>query len=51
MGRQKLLRDTLENEPDLEARLFGRSAAGEAMPAHLGHVVKGNVKFTLKLAH
>jgi hypothetical protein len=36
------LRDTLESETDLEARLFGRSVAGEAMPAHLGHVEKGN---------
>ena len=41
-GGQKLLRDTHESGTDPEARLYKRSAAGEAKPSYLGHVVMEN---------
>ena len=41
-GGQKLLRDTQESGTDPEARLYKRSAAGEAKPSYLGHVVMEN---------
>ena len=41
-GGQKLLRDTHESETDPEARLYKKSAAGEAKPSYLGHVVMEN---------
>ena len=41
-GGEKLLRDTHESETDPEARLYKKSAAGEAKPSYLGHVVMEN---------
>ncbi len=41
-GGEKLLRDTHESESDPEARLYKKSAAGEARPSYLGHVVMEN---------
>jgi len=41
-GGQKLLRDTHESETDREARLYKKSAAGEARPSYLGHLVMEN---------
>ena len=41
-GGEKLLRDTHESESDPEARLYKKSAAGEAKPSYLGHVVMEN---------
>jgi transposase len=41
-GGEKLLRDTHESETDPEARLYKKSAAGEAKPGYLGHVVMEN---------
>jgi len=39
---KKLLRDTHESETDPESRLYKKSAAGEAKPGYLGHVVMEN---------
>jgi transposase len=39
---QKLLRDTHESKTDPESRLYKTSAAGEAKPSYLGHVVMEN---------
>jgi transposase len=39
---EKLLRDTHESESDPQARLYKKSAAGEAKPSYLGHVVMEN---------
>lgn len=39
---KKLLRDTHESETDPEARLYKKSAGGEAKPGYLGHVVMEN---------
>ena len=39
---QKLLRDTHESKSDPESRLYKSSAAGEAKPSYLGHVVMEN---------
>ena len=39
---RKLLRDTHESKTDPEARLFKRSAAAEARPSYLGHVLTEN---------
>jgi hypothetical protein len=39
---KKLLRDTHESKTDPEARLFKKSAAGEARPSYLGHVLMEN---------
>ena len=39
---QKLLRDTHESETDPEARLYKKSAVGEAKPSYLGHVLTEN---------
>jgi transposase len=41
-GGEKLLRDTHESKSDPEARLYKKSAAGEARPSYLGHVVMEN---------
>jgi transposase len=41
-GGKKLLRDTHESKSDPEARLYKKSAAGEARPSYLGHVVMEN---------
>lgn len=41
-GGEKLLRDTHESQSDPEARLYKKSAAGEAKPSYLGHVVMEN---------
>jgi hypothetical protein len=41
-GGKKLLRDTHESKSDPEARLFKKSAAGEARPSYLGHVLMEN---------
>jgi len=41
-GGKKLLRDTHESETDAEARLYKKSAAGEAKPGYLGHLVMEN---------
>ena len=41
-GGKKLLRDTHESETDPEARLYKKSAAGEAKPGFLGHLVMEN---------
>jgi hypothetical protein len=37
-----LLRDTHESKTDPEARLFKKSAAGEARPSYLGHLLMEN---------
>lgn len=39
---RKLLRDTHESKSDGEARLYKKSAAGEARPSYLGHVLMEN---------
>jgi transposase len=39
---QKLLRDTHESDTDPQARLYKKSAAGEAQPSYLGHVLTEN---------
>jgi len=39
---RKLLRDTHESGTDAEARLFKKSAAGQAKPSYLGHVLTEN---------
>jgi transposase len=39
---QKLLRDTHESGTDREARLYKKSAVGEAQPSYLGHVLTEN---------
>jgi transposase len=39
---KKLLRDTHESKTDPEARLYKKSAAGEARPSYLGHVLIEN---------
>ena len=39
---RKLLRDTHESTTDPEARLFKRSAADQAVPSYLGHVIAEN---------
>jgi transposase len=41
-GGKKLLRDTHESQSDPESRLYKKSAAGEAKPSYLGHVVMEN---------
>lgn len=41
-GGKKLLRDTHESKSDPEARLFKKSAAGQAVPSYLGHVLIEN---------
>ncbi len=41
-GGKKLLRDTHESKTDPEARLYKKSAAGEARPSYLGHVLTEN---------
>ena len=41
-GGRKTLRDTHESKTDPESRLYKRSAAGEAKPSYLGHVVMEN---------
>jgi transposase len=41
-GGKKLLRDTHESQTDPEARLYKKSAAGEARPSYLGHVLTEN---------
>ena len=41
-GGKKLLRDTQESKSDAEARLFKKSAAGEARPSYLGPVMIEN---------
>jgi transposase len=41
-GGKKLLRDTHESETDPEARLYKKSAGGEAKPGFLGHLVMEN---------
>ena len=41
-GSRKLLRDTHESTTDREARLYKKSAAGEAKPSYLGHVIIEN---------
>src|SRR5579863_3135175 len=41
-GGKKLLRDTHESKTDPEARLYKKSAAGEAKPSYLGHLVMEN---------
>src|SRR6266536_765291 len=43
-GGKKLLRDTHESKTDAEARLYKKSAAGEARPSYLGHVMIENRK-------
>lgn len=42
VGGKKLLRDTHESKTDPEARLYKKSAAGEARPSYLGHVLIEN---------
>jgi len=42
VGGKKLLRDTHESKSDPEARLFKKSAAGQALPSYLGHVLIEN---------
>ena len=42
VGGKKLLRDTHESKSDPEARLFKKSAAGQAVPSYLGHVLIEN---------
>jgi transposase len=39
---KKLLRDTHESKTDPEARLFKKSAAGQAQPSYLGHALIEN---------
>ena len=39
---KKLLRDTHESKSDPEARLFKKSAAGQAQPSFLGHLITEN---------
>jgi transposase len=39
---KKLLRDTHESKTDPQARLYKKSAAGEARPSYLGHVLIEN---------
>ena len=41
-GGKKLLRDTHESKTDPQARLYKKSAAGEARPSYLGHVMIEN---------
>ena len=41
-GGKQLLRDTHESKSDPEARLFKKSAGGEARPSYLGHVLMEN---------
>jgi transposase len=41
-GGRMTLRDTHESRTDPEARLYKRSAAGEAKPSYLGHLVMEN---------
>ena len=41
-GGRRTLRDTHESKTDPESRLYKRSAAGEAKPSYLGHVVMEN---------
>jgi transposase len=41
-GGRRTLRDTHESSTDPESRLYKRSAAGEAKPSYLGHVVMEN---------
>ncbi len=41
-GGEKLLRATHESPSDPEARLYKKSAAGQAKPSYLGHVVMEN---------
>jgi transposase len=41
-GGEKLLRDTHESRSDPEARLYKKSAAGEAKPSYWGHGVMEN---------
>jgi transposase len=41
-GGRKTLRDTHESRSDPEARLYKKSAAGEARPSYLGHLVMEN---------
>lgn len=43
-GGKKLLRDTHVSTTDPEARLYKKSAAGEAKPSYLGHVIVENRK-------
>jgi len=39
---RKLLRDTHESSTDAESRLFKKSAAGQAKPSYLGHLLTEN---------
>ena len=39
---RKCLRDTHESKTDPEARLYKKSAASEAKPSYLGHVIIEN---------
>lgn len=41
-GGKKLLRDTHESKTDPQARLYKKSAAGQARPSYLGHVLIEN---------
>ena len=41
-GGRRTLRDTHESRSDPEARLYKKSAAGEARPSYLGHLVMEN---------
>jgi hypothetical protein len=41
-GGKKLLRDTHESQSDPQARLYKKSAGGEARPSYLGHVMIEN---------
>jgi transposase len=41
-GGKKLLRDTHESKSDPQARLYKKSAGGEARPSYLGHVMIEN---------
>ena len=41
-GGRKTLRDTHESTTDAEARLYKKSAAGQARPSYLGHLVMEN---------
>src|SRR5258707_782872 len=41
-GGRLTLRDTHESKSDAQARLYKKSAAGEARPSYLGHVVMEN---------
>jgi len=43
-GGKKLLRDTHESKTDSEARLYKKSAAGQARPSYLGQVLIENRK-------